>query len=213
MTIFIRTIILYVLILVIFRVMGKREIGELNVLDLVVFIMIGEMAAVAIENHHEPIIDALFPMIILLVIQLLLAFASLRSSHVRKIIDGKPSIIINKGKIDEKEMRKQRYNFDDLLMQLRSKDIDNISDVEYAILETSGKLSIIKKSKKKNKTASYTEPFIVDGHLQIANLKKHGKTESWLKSELAERGYGTIDNISFCSFQDGQFYIDLKDEN
>ncbi|WP_026314451.1 DUF421 domain-containing protein [Heyndrickxia acidiproducens] len=209
--IFLRTILIYFIILVIFRLMGKREIGELNVLDLVVFIMIGEMAVVAIEDHHEPIINTVLPMAVLLGIQIMLALISLRSSRVRHLIDGSPSIIINKGKIDEKEMRKQRYNFDDLLMQLRSKDIDNIADVEYAILETSGQLSVVQKANKKNKTANYTEPLIVDGKIQTANLKKCNKTEEWLRRELTRRGYHNLDVISFCSFQDGQFFIDLKD--
>lgn len=202
---------MYFAILIIFRLMGKREIGELSVLDLVVFIMIGEMAVVAIENHNEPVVNTLLPMVVLLGIQIALALFSLRSSRIRKLIDGKPSILINKGKIDEKEMRRQRYNFDDLLMQLRSKDIDNIADVEFAILETSGQLSVVKKNKNKNKPASYTEPLIVGGKIQQSNLKKSNKTEAWLRSELQKRGYGDIARISFCSYQDGAFYIDLDD--
>ncbi len=202
---------MYFAILIIFRLMGKREIGELSVLDLVVFIMIGEMAVVAIENHSEPVVNTLLPMVVLLGIQIALALFSLRSNRIRKLIDGKPSILISKGKIDEKEMRKQRYNFDDLLMQLRSKDIDNIADVEFAILETSGQLSVVKKSKNKNKPASYTEPLIVGGKIQQNNLKKSNKTEAWLRSELQKRGYGDISRISFCSYQDGEFYIDLDD--
>lgn len=202
---------MYFAILIIFRLMGKREIGELSVLDLVVFIMIGEMAVVAIENHNEPVVNTLLPMVVLLGIQIALALFSLHSNRFRKLIDGKPSILISKGKIDEKEMRKQRYNFDDLLMQLRSKDIDNIADVEFAILETSGELSVVKKSKNKNKPASYTEPLIVGGKVQQNNLKKSDKTEAWLRSELQKRGYGDISRISFCSYQDGEFYIDLDD--
>ena len=209
--IFFRTLLMYFAILIIFRLMGKREIGELSVLDLVVFIMIGEMAVVAIENHNEPVVNTLLPMVVLLGIQIALALFSLRSNRIRKLIDGKPSILISKGKIDEKEMRKQRYNFDDLLMQLRSKDIDNIADVEFAILETSGQLSVVKKSKNKNKPASYTEPLIVEGKIQQNNLKKSDKTEAWLRSELQKRGYGDISRISFCSYQDGEFYIDLDD--
>ena len=209
--IFFRTLLMYFAILIIFRLMGKREIGELSVLDLVVFIMIGEMAVVAIENHSEPVVNTLLPMVVLLGIQIALALFSLRSSRIRKLIDGKPSILINKGKIDEKEMRRQRYNFDDLLMQLRSKDIDNIADVEFAILETSGQLSVVKKNKNKNKPASYTEPLIVGGKIQQNNLKKSNKTEAWLRSELQKRGYGDISRISFCSYQDGEFYIDLDD--
>ncbi|MBS4173670.1 DUF421 domain-containing protein [Bacillus sp. FJAT-49736] len=210
--IILRTLLLYASILVIFRLMGKREIGELSVLDLVVFIMMGEMAAIAIENFKSPISHTLMPMIILLVIQTVLAFISLKSSRFRKIVDGSPTIVINKGKIDENAMRKIRYNFDDLLTQLRTKDINNIADVEFAILETSGELSIIKKDKKKKKVNTFTQPLIMDGQIIQENLQKTEKSEMWLRRELRKRGYPNINDISLCSFQDGQFYIDLIDE-
>ncbi|GIN87033.1 UPF0702 transmembrane protein YrbG [Heyndrickxia sporothermodurans] len=207
-----KTIILYLVILVIFRFMGKREIGELSVLDLVIFIMIGELAAVAIENHREPIAHTILPMVILLGIQVLFAFISLKNPKFRQMIDGTPSIIIRKGKIDEKAMKKQRYNFDDLLMQLRQKDINNIADVEYAILETSGELSVIKKDNKKKQTITYTLPLIVDGKISIENLANRQLSETWLRRELRSRGYLDLTRISFCSFQDGEFFIDLKDD-
>ncbi|MBB2480602.1 DUF421 domain-containing protein [Bacillus sp. APMAM] len=212
MMIVLRTLLLYASILIIFRLMGKREIGELSVLDLVVFIMMGEMAAIAIENHKSPIWYVLLPMLILLVIQTALAFISLKSSRFRKIVDGTPTIVINKGKIDEHAMRKIRYNFDDLLMQLRAKDINNIADVEFAILETSGEISVIKKDKKKKKTNTFTMPLIMDGQIIQANLQRTEKSEMWLRRELRKRGYPNIKDISLCSFQDGQFYIDLIDE-
>jgi len=210
--IILRTLVLYASILIIFRLMGKREIGELSVLDLVVFIMMGEMAAVAIENFKSPIFHTLVPMVGLLIIQTILALISIKSSRFRKIIDGTPTIIINKGKIDENAMRKIRYNFDDLLMQLRAKDINNIADVEFAILETSGELSIVKKDKKKKKTNTFTMPLIMDGQIIQANLQRTEKSEMWLRRELRKRGYPNIKEISLCSFQDGQFFIDLIDE-
>jgi uncharacterized membrane protein YcaP (DUF421 family) len=210
--IFLRTLLLYTTILVIFRLMGKREIGELSVLDLVVFVMMGEMAVVAIEQHRSPILHTLVPMVVLLLIQLIMAFLSLKIPKFRKIIDGTPIIIINKGKIDENAMRKIRYNFDDLLMQLRAKDINNIADVEFAILETSGELSIVKKDTKKKQTITYTLPLITDGEIQHANLQRTEKSEMWLRRELRKRGYPNIKEISLCSFQDGKFYIDLLDE-
>lgn len=209
-TIIMRTFLLYGTILVIFRLMGKREIGELSVLDLVVFIMIGEMAVVAIEQHKDPLLHSLIPMAVLLIIQVSMAYGSLKSRKFRQLIDGKPSVIIKNGKIDEKVMRKLRYNYDDLLMQLRTKDINNISNVEFAILETSGVLSVIKKDK--NKSGSYTLPLIIDGDIQQDHLQELGKTEQWLLKELSSRGHDSIENISFCSHQDGQFYIDYKDD-
>ncbi|GIN71051.1 UPF0702 transmembrane protein YrbG [Bacillus sp. J14TS2] len=205
-----RVLILYAVIFIIFRLMGKREIGELSVLDLVVFIMMGEMAVIAIEQHEDPLAHTIIPMVTLMLIQLGLAVISLKSRKFRRLMDGKPTLIINKGKVDEKEMKKIRYNFDDLLMQLRQKDITNIGDVEFAILETSGELSVIKKDKK-TKTGSYTIPLILNGKIQTEHLDEVNKDESWLRKELERRGHQDIEQISFCSFQDGKFFIDYDD--
>lgn len=203
-----RTIILYGVISIIFRLMGKRELGELNVLDLVVYIMIAEIAVVAIENPKERITNNILPMGVLMIIQILLSYFSLKSKKVRDLLDGKPSIIINNGKIDEHEMRKQRYNFDDLLLQLRDKNIRNISDVEFAILETSGKLSVYEKSPNQG---GITIPLILDGEVQENNLKRIEKNKFWLLQELKKLGYTQVKEISFCSFQDGKFFVDILD--
>ncbi|MFL6563039.1 MAG: DUF421 domain-containing protein [Bacillus sp. (in: firmicutes)] len=214
-TIMFRTIFLYAIILVIFRVMGKREIGELSVLDLVVFIMIGEMAVVAIERSHTPLLETVVPMVLLMLIQIVLAILSLKSKKFRNLIDGKPSIIINKGKIDEIAMRKQRYNFDDLMTQLREKNIRSIADVEFAILESSGSLSVIEKLKNSNnepKQGDITIPLILDGNIEESNLKMINKTNLWLRQELKKMGYRDVKKISFCSYEDGKFFIDLQDE-
>lgn len=203
-----RTIFLYVIIVVIFRMMGKREIGELSILDLVVFIMIAEMAVVAIENPKSSLIESIFPMVLLLCIQLGLAFLSLKSKKFRDIMDGKPAVIINNGKIDEGEMKKQRYNFDDLMTQLREKDVKSVADVEFAILETSGKLSVLEKSKAK----SMEVPLIIDGVIQDESLNTINKTNLWLRQQLRDLGYKEIKDISFCGYTNGTFFIDIKDE-
>ncbi|WML47411.1 DUF421 domain-containing protein [Neobacillus sp. PS3-34] len=211
--IILRTIVFYALILIIFRMMGKREIGELSILDLVVFIMIAEMAAVSIENTKDSILFTILPMVLLMLIQIGLAILSLKSKKFRDIVDGKPSIIIKNGKIDEHAMRKQRYNFDDLLLQLREKDIRSIADVEFAILESSGKLSVMERQQDMNdKNGDITIPLIIDGAVQEENLKRIQKTNLWLRQELKKKGYSDIKNISFCSFENGSFFVDIKDE-
>ncbi len=215
-----RTIFLYILILIIFRVMGKREIGELSVLDLVVFIMIAEMAVMAIENPKDPLIHSMLPMFLLMSIQIFLAYVSLKSQRIRDVIDGKASVIINNGKIDEKAMKKQRYNFDDLLIQLRDKNVKNVADVEFAILEPSGKLSVFQKQKaegtssddQQEEEASLNLPLIMDGEIQEEHLKRINKTNLWLRQQLRSLGYKDYKNISFCSYDNGVFFIDLKDE-
>ncbi|PHA00843.1 hypothetical protein COE51_05900 [Bacillus pseudomycoides] len=210
-----RTIILYSVMLIIFRLMGKREIGELSVLDLVVFIMLGEMAVIAIENMDKAMWHQLVPMVLIMVIQISLSFVSLKNQRIRHILEGEPAIIVREGKIDEKQMRKQRYNMDDLLMQLREQSIGDIRDVEYAILEPSGRLSVFEKQKSKkskNDTPLFSIPLIIDGEIQRKHLYMMEHTDIWLEDKLKKLGYKDIENISYCSFQNGQFFVDLKDK-
>ncbi|MGA9289668.1 MAG: DUF421 domain-containing protein [Anaerobacillus sp.] len=216
MTIISRTLVLYFLIIFIFRIMGKREIGQLSILDFVVSIMIAELAVMSIEDPRTPMIDTIVPMGILVLIQIIMAYVSLKSEKIREIVDGKPSVLIDRGKIDETEMKKQRYNFDDLLIQLRENNIASVSDVEFAILEPSGKLSVIKKeeeNKSKNPATMLPLPLILDGKVQEEHLERIGKTALWLRQELRKVGHKDIKRISFCSLhKNGSFFIDLKNE-
>ncbi len=206
-----RTVLLYVVVLIIFRVMGKREIGELSILDLVVFIMIAEMAVMAIENPKDPLLYSILPMLTLLIIQIGLAIWSLKSNRMRNFIDGKPSIIIENGKINEHEMKRQRYNFNDLLVQLRDKNIKNVADVEFAILESSGRLSVFEKDQQSDGKGNLNLPFIIDGIIQEEHLLHEHKTTEWLKAELEKLGYSNLDKISYCSYDNEKFFIDLVD--
>lgn len=206
-----RTIILYFLIWFIFRLMGKREIGELSILDLVIFMMIAEISVLAIEEVEDNMLHTVWPILLLTFIQITLAYLSLKFQGVRRFLDGKPALLIINGKIDEGAMRKQRYNFDDLLIQLRENNIDSIQDVSYAILEPSGKLAVVEKENKR-KHAALELPLVADGVVQHDHLKQINQNEQWLKDELAKRGYHDIEQISYCSFNQKTFYIDLKDE-
>jgi uncharacterized membrane protein YcaP (DUF421 family) len=138
-----RSLFAYLLILLVMRLMGKREIGKLSVFDLAVFVMIADLAVIIIEDTRVPLIKGLIPIATLLLGQLTLSYLSLKSTRLRQLVDGQPSILIKNGRIMEEEMAKQRYNLDDLMTQLREKNISDIADVEFAILETSGKLSVI----------------------------------------------------------------------
>ena len=207
-----RTMLLYIIILIIFRLMGKREIGELSVLDLVVFIMLGELAVVAIENADKSLWHQLVPMLFLMCIQIMLSVISLKFQRFRHLIEGEPAIIINAGKIDEKKMRNQRYNIDDLMMQLREQGVGDIRDVEYAILEPSGKLSVFQKQKGGQDDAlQFTLPLIIDGEIQSSHLQMIEHTDEWLVEKLKNLGYNDIAQILYCSFQNGQFFVDLKE--
>ncbi|MCR6110265.1 DUF421 domain-containing protein [Bacillus sp. A301a_S52] len=215
-TIILRTLVIYVVILIIFRLMGKREIGQLSIVDFVISLMIAELAVMTIENVRVPVVHQLIPMFLLMLIQITLAYVSLKSRKLRKMIDGKPSVIIRQGKIDEREMRRQRYNFDDLMLQLRQKDIQYMSDVEFAILEPSGQLSVIRKDPDESVTgrpAFIPLPLVLDGEVQEDHLYEIGKDVHWLRSELRKKGVVEVRSISFCSLnRDDSLFIDLKNE-
>ncbi|TWI56265.1 DUF421 domain-containing protein [Halalkalibacter nanhaiisediminis] len=215
MTIMLRTLLIYFIILFVLRFMGKREIGQLSILDFVVSIMIAELAVISIENFQAPMLYSIVPIVVLSVIQIVFAIISLKSEKLRDLIDGEPSVLINQGKIDEEEMRKQRYNFDDLLIQLRQNKINKVSDVEFAILEPSGKLSVIEKEKNKEKQSGpiMPLPLILDGKVQEEHLRQLSQTPLWLRQQMRKLGYRDIKKISYCALRDQDtFFVDLKDE-
>jgi uncharacterized membrane protein YcaP (DUF421 family) len=193
------------LILLVFRLMGKREVGELGLSDIVVYVIIAEVATFALEDTEKPIMMAVFPILILLVIQYSNALLVLRNKKIRDIIDGDPSLIIAHGKIMELEMKKQRYNLDDLLQQLREQGVSSVLQVKYAFLEQSGKLSIFKMIDE-----DYSLPLILDGYIDYRHLKLINETETWLLDRLAEEGYYDISQIFFCSFEKGRIHVQLK---
>lgn len=210
--IIIRTFLCYLLIIIIFRLMGKREIGELSILDLVVFIMLGDIAVIAIEKYNQPFFHIILPMLVLLVIQVVLSFISLKSSKFRKLLEGNPNIIINNGKVDEKMMRRQRYNFDDLLTHLREQGIFDVNEVQFAILETSGKLSVMKREKDKKSSEKETAyPLIIDGLVQQKSLAQIGQNEFWLRQQLKKHGFDDPKQISLCTYTNGEFFLDKND--
>lgn len=141
------TVLMYIFIFLSMRIMGKREIGKLSVFDLTISIMIAEIGVFVIEDIERPIYDGFVPMATLVLIQVIVAQLSLKSRKLRLMVDGKPSILISDGKLHRGEMRRQRYNIDDLLLQLRGQNIVSPADVEFAILETSGQLTVIEKNK------------------------------------------------------------------
>ncbi|WP_163582340.1 DUF421 domain-containing protein [Gracilibacillus saliphilus] len=215
-TIIFRTLLYYFSIVLIFRLMGKREVGELSLLDIVVFIMIAEIAVLTIEDLELFFGYGLIPMVILLIIQRLTAWISLKSPLFRQWFEGKPAIIITEGKIDEYAMKKNRFNFDDLMQQLRENGTESIKDVSYAILEPSGKLSIIEKkdfANVRSKIKGLVLPLIVDGRIQEQALDQLGESENWLHQELEKRGFNDVKQVSFCSIDvNDEWYIDEKNE-
>jgi uncharacterized membrane protein YcaP (DUF421 family) len=145
LTVFLRTVLIYAVVFVILRIMGKRAVGKLSLFDLVISIMIAEIAAFVLEDIRRPLLDGLLPMLTLVAIQVTIAFLCLKNQKMRRWFDGSPSALIASGKLNRKEMAKQRYNLNDLLLQLRGNRIFDVADVEFAILEPSGKLTTLTK--------------------------------------------------------------------
>ena len=186
LTIALRTVFFYFFVVFAYRLMGKREVGQLGIVDLIVSIMMAELVVISIENFDKPIIYAIVPIIILIILEVTLAFISIKSRSFRAFFGGKPSLIICNGKVNYREMVKQRYSMDDLLLHLRQKEVKSIEDVEYAFLEANGKLSIFKYNLFKFKT-NYPMPLIVDGQIQQKALKYLKKNENWLRREINKR--------------------------
>lgn len=219
--IMIRTLILYVLVIVALRVMGKREIAQLQPFELVVLLMISDLAVIPSENVGIPLLSGIIPILVLLAANLTLAWITLKSEKVRDIICGTPSILIRRGKILEKELRKNCYNLTDLLEELRIKNVPNIADVDYAVLENNGELSVFPKAHKRptipedfNITPPYEGlplPLIMDGRLNTKNLQQSGKDLEWLKTELNEQLIDKVEDALIASLDcSGKLFTQAK---
>ncbi|MCM1564688.1 MAG: DUF421 domain-containing protein [Dehalobacter sp. 4CP] len=217
----VRTIILYLIIVLVLRVMGKRQIGQLQPFELVIILMISELAVIPSQDSGIPLVAGLFPVLILLLLGLAISEIALKSEKARGIICGTPTILINKGQILEGELRKLRYNLSDLLEQLRSKNLPNIADVEYAILETNGQLSVIPKIGKRPVNTQDLKlqitaeglplALIMDGKLQQKNLEKSGVNIQWLNKELTKANVPDIKKVFFASIDSQRkLYIQQK---
>ena len=204
-----RTLLFYVIVTVIYRFMGKREIGQLGIVDLIVSILIAELAAISIDNREESVFITIVPIFILVLIQVGMAFISLKSNTIRNLFDGNPSVIINNGKLNFNEMIKQRYNLEDLLTQLREKHIRSIEEVDYAVLETSGNLSVFKKDSKT--VGQYPLPLILDGIIDDDTLKQINKKISWVL-ELLEKDNVSLDKVFYAFYRKDKLYI-IKDSD
>lgn len=210
-TVIIRTLFFYFFVTLSYRIMGKREIAQLGIIDLIVSILIAEMVAISIENTSDPIYLTIIPIGLLVFLEVLLAYISTKSSKVRLLLEGKPSLIIKDGNINYHEMIKQRYTLDDLLLSLRQNSIKNIKDVEYAFLEANGKLSVFKYDIFKKK-GIYPMPLILDGIIQKDTMKEIKKSDKWLKNVLLENNV-KLNDIFYAFVKNKKVYIIKKGSN
>lgn len=181
LVIIVRTLILYMLVVASVRIMGKRQIGEMQPSELVVAIMISDLASVPMQTIDIPLLAGVVPVLTLLIGEVTMSFISLKSKRMRRYITGEPSIVVYDGHINEKELERLRFNLNDLMEQLRIWGCPDISKVKVAVLETNGQLSVVEKQEE---DAGLPYMLIADGEINKSELQRSGRTEKWLKSQL-----------------------------
>lgn len=203
------SLLFYVLLVLVMRIMGKREIASLSLLDLVVTSMIADAAIIAIEEDRYPVWVGLIPVDTIAASEIGMSYLMLKSTWLRTMIGGKPSVVISRGKIVEKELRSLRFNVDELLSQLRHKNVPDVADVEYAVLEPDGRLSMIPRADKRPLTPSdlgLAPPqdglpitLVVDRSVDRLALARLGKDEAWLRAQLRGAGLSGPEEVLLCT--------------
>ena len=219
---FFRAIFLYIVVLAVMRLMGKREIGQLQPFELAISIMIADLAATPMTESGIPITNGIMPILGLLVMHLIISMINIKSTAAREIICGKPSLLIYRGRIDQKTLKKERFTINELEERLRDNNIFNIGDVEYAILETSGQVTVIPKPGKKTATLEdlNIEPkyegipydLVVDGKVMYKNLEKIGKNYVWLQKQTEKFGIKPEEALIITIDGDNQFFCQPIDK-
>lgn len=223
LVIIIRTLILYSTVVFSLRLMGKRQIGELQPSELVVAIMISDVATVPMQSLDIPLLLGIIPVLTLLFAEVVTSYISIKSRTLRKFFMGEPSIVVYNGVICEKELMKQRFNLSDLLEELRVLGCFDISDVFVAVLETNGKLSVIPRDNARAATVEDLQlknvrheglpcTVILDGKLNKCELARSGKTEEQIMKELKKRGAKKISDVFIASVDaEGEMFMQLKE--
>ena len=200
-----KTVLLYFFIVIVYRIMGKKEVGKLSIIDLIVSILIAELAAISIEQYDSSILISIIPITCLVLIEILFGYIGLKNSKIKKLIEGSPIVIIKDGKLNFEEMRKLRYSLDDLISQLREQGIKSIEEVNYAVLENNGKLSVF------NQDTEYPLPIIMDGEIDKQVLKDLNKDESWVYSILKKKNL-ELENVFYAFYTKNKTYIIKKED-
>lgn len=213
----------FALVMVITRMVGKSQVGKLTVTDFVNAIVIGSIAAALVVELRENAIYYALGLILFGLLTWTTEFLTMKYRPARKFLEGEPTVVIHNGKILEKNMSKNTYHVDDLIMQLREKDVFNIADVEFAVYEPNGGLSILLKSQKLPLTPSdlnipthyqgVPSELVVDGVIIQQNLKQNNLTETWLLHQLAARGIADVSKITLASLDSqGNLYVDTVED-
>ena len=219
---FFRSIVLYIIVLIVMRLMGKREIGQLQPFELAISIMIADLASIPMTDTGIPIFNGIIPILGLLIMHLLISIINLKSSKAREIICGRPSILIYRGKINEKNLKKERFTINELEERLRGSNVVNLGDVEYAILETSGQVTVIQMTDNRNtipkdfnimpEYEGIPYDLIIDGKVMYDNLKAIGKNYNWLKKEIEKFNMKPEEVLVATIDGRGQIYCQKKEK-
>ena len=217
---FFRSIILYIIVLVVMRLMGKREIGQLQPFELAISIMIADLATIPMAEIGIPIFNGIIPILGLLFMHVIISVINLKSMKLREFICGKPQILIYRGKIDEKALKKERFTINELQEKLRGNGVANLGDVEYAILETSGDVTVIQKPDKRttipadfNIQPEYegiSYDLVIDGRIMEKNLNSIGKNIVWLKKQVEKCGFKPEEALIVTLDGKGQIFCQKK---
>lgn len=207
----IRTILLYGLVILVIRLMGKRQIGELQPYEFVITIMISDLAALPMQDTRLPLVLGIIPIVTLLFLKIILSIVQLKSQKARRILEGEPSILIAKGKIIFENLKKQQINLDELMEELRLAGYFDLRDIEYGILENNGKISFLETDRKKGDKLPII--YILDGKINNNNLTSSGKSKSWILQKIKNRNIDSIEDIMIAMENtDGSFFYQLYDD-
>ncbi len=209
---FIRTIIIYALVVLALRIMGKRQVGELQPSELVVAIMISDLATMPMSDVDIPLTYGIVPIFTLVICEVFLSFAALKSEKLRVLLSGKPQLLVKNGKVQQSEMLHARVNIDDLMEELRKEGYFSLSEVDTVVLETGGSISVIPTKEAANptngdlglKTDKQVIPYIyiADGKIRESELRRSGKDIKWIKKQLDKNGISKIGDVFILS-EDG----------
>lgn len=200
-----KTVFMYFFIILVYRLMGKKEVSQLNIVDLIVSILIAELIALCIGDKEKSIFVSVIPIMVLTLVQIIMGIVTLKSERIRNLVEGKPIIIIKNGQLNFTEMSKIRYSLDDLLTQLRLQGVKNIESVKYAVLENNGNLSVFCDNN------DYPLPLILDGVVDSYVLKDIKKDYNWLISILKSRKL-ELEDVFYAFYTNKKVFIIEKSE-
>ena len=206
-----KTVFSYIFLLFILKIMGKRELSQMSMFDVVIFLIMSELFSLSLSDEEKSLWHFIVPLLVIVILELVSAFICLKSYHIRRFFEGEPSFLIYDGKIDYLNMKKNKYNISNLMIQLRNNNIQSPSEVSFAILEGNGNLNVIKKD---DQLVKYPEPIIMDGNLNMKAIEKLNLTREDVLILISKYNYSNIEEIFFAQVMlDGLYIVGFESFN